>query len=70
MLSIQTLTLQSIPKQCIQLWIELGFLLQHVEQQLVLSGAIDLSLFQPALHHLDLRLLLSCLEPLRHRGYT
>jgi hypothetical protein len=35
-----------------------------VEQQLVLSGAGDLSLLQPALHHLHLGLPLSRLQTL------
>lgn len=55
----ETFTLESVPKQRIQLGIKLCLLLQHVEQELVLSCAVDLSLLESALHHLDLRLLLS-----------
>ena len=57
-------TLQSVPQRSVQLRVGLSFLLQHVEQQLVLGGTVDLCLFQPALHHLQLRLLLSCLQTL------
>lgn len=57
-------TLQRVPKQRVQLRVELGFLLQHVKEQLVLCGAGDLRLLQPALHHLHLRLLLGGLEAL------
>lgn len=57
-------TLQRIPKQRVQLRVELGFLLQHVKEQLVLCGAGDLRLLQPALHHLHLRLPLGRLEAL------
>ncbi len=66
-------TLQRVPQQCVQLRVELGLLLQHVEEQLVLCGAGDLRLLQPALHHLHLRLSLGCLEPLKRsecRLYT
>lgn len=59
-------TLQSAAQQSVQLWVDLRFLLQHVEQQLVLGGAVDLSLLQPALHHLQLRVLLSRLQTLIH----
>ena len=59
-------TLQSAAQQSVQLWVNLSFLLQHVEQQLVLGGAVDLSLLQPALHHLQLGILLSRLQTLTH----
>lgn len=52
------LTLQSVAQQSLQLWVDLCLLLQHVEEQLVLCGAVDLSLLQPALHHLQLGVLL------------
>ncbi len=58
-------TLESVPQQCVQLRVELGLLLQHVKEQLVLCGAGDLRLLQPALHHLYLRLPLGCLETLK-----
>lgn len=59
-------TLQRAAKQSVQLWVDLRFLLQHVEQQLVLGGAIDLRLLQSALHHLHLGILLSRQQPLTH----
>lgn len=58
-------TLQSVSQQRVQLRVELGFLLQHVKEQLVLCGAGDLRLLQPALHHLHLRLLLGRLQTLK-----
>lgn len=58
-------TLESVPEQGVQLRVELGFLLEHVEEQLVLCGAVYLRLFQTALHHFDLRLLLCSLKALR-----
>lgn len=57
-------TLERVPEQRVQLGVELGFLLQHVKEQLVLGGAGDLRLLQPALHHLHLRLPLGGLEAL------
>lgn len=51
-------TLQGAPQQSVQLWVDFSLLLQHVEQQLVLGGAVDLRLLQPALHHLQLGVLL------------
>lgn len=57
-------TLQGAAQQGVQLRVDLGFLFEHVEEQLVLCGAVDLSLLQPALHHLELRLLLSSLQTL------
>lgn len=57
-------TLQSAAQQSVQLRVDLSFLLQHVEQQLVLGGAVDLCLLQSALHHLQLRILLRCLQTL------
>lgn len=57
-------TLQGAAQQSVQLRVDLSFLLQHVEQQLVLGGAVDLRLLQPALHHLQLRVLLSSLQTL------
>lgn len=57
-------TLQSTAQQGIQLWVDLSFLLQHVEQQLVLGGTVNLCLLQPALHNLQLGILLSCLQTL------
>lgn len=62
------LTLQSAAKQGIELWVDLSFFLQHVEEQLVLGGAVDLSLLQPALHHLQLGILLSRLQALTETG--
>lgn len=38
------LTLQSTAQQSFQLWVNLSFLFKHVEKQLVLGGAVDLSL--------------------------
>lgn len=57
-------TLQGAAQQSVQLWVDLSFLLQHVEQQLVLGGAVDLRLLQPALHHLQLGILLRRLQTL------
>lgn len=57
-------TLQSTAKQSIQLRVDLSLLLQHVEQQLVLGGTVNLCLLQPALHNLQLRILLSRLQTL------
>lgn len=57
-------TLQGVSQQRVQLWVELGLLLQHVEEQLVLRGAGDLCLLQTALHHLHLGLPLGGLETL------
>lgn len=57
-------TLQGAPQQSVQLRVDLSLLLQHVEQQLVLGGAVDLGLLQPALHHLQLGLLLRRLQTL------
>lgn len=63
-------TLQGAAQQGVELWVDLSFLLQHVEEQLVLCGAVDLSLLQPALHHLELGILLSRLQTLpQHTGY-
>lgn len=64
-ISLNTVTLQCIPQQCVQLRVELSLLLQHVKEQLVLCGAGDLRLLQPAFHHLHLRLPLGCLETLK-----
>lgn len=58
-------TLQSAAQQGIQLWVDLGLLLQHVEEQLVLGGAVYLRLLQPPLHHLQLGVLLSCQQTLK-----
>lgn len=58
-------TLQGTPQQSVQLRVDLSLLLQHVEQQLVLGGAVDLRLLQPALHHLQLGVLLRRLQTLR-----
>lgn len=63
-------TLQSIPQQRVQLWVKLRFLLQHVKEQLVLCGAGNLSLLQSALHHLHLRLPLSCLQALKRSDHS
>lgn len=57
-------TLQSAAQQGVQLRVDLSFLLEHVEEQLVLRGAVDLRLVQPALHHLQLGVLLSRLQTL------
>lgn len=57
-------TLQSAAQQSIQLRVDLRLLLQHVEQQLVLGGTVDLCLLQPALHHLQLGFLLRRLQTL------
>lgn len=57
-------TLQSAAQQGVQLRVDLSFLLEHVEEQLVLRGAVDLCLLQPALHHLQLGVLLSRLQTL------
>ena len=57
-------TLQCAAQKRIKLRVDLSFLLQHVEQQLVLGGAVDLSLLQPALHHLQLGVFLSRLQTL------
>lgn len=62
-----SVTLQSVPQQGVQLRVELRLLLQHVKEELVLGGARDLRLLQPALHHLHLRLLLGGLQTL-HRS--
>lgn len=59
-----SVTLQGVPKQRVQLRVELGLLLQHVEEQLVLCGASDLRLLEPALHHLHLGLTLGGLQAL------
>lgn len=61
---LASITLQSVPQQSVQLRVELGLLLQHVEEQLVLRGAGDLRLLQPALHHLHLGLTLGGLQAL------
>lgn len=62
-------TLQGAAQQGVQLRVDLCLLLQHVEQQLVLGGAVDLGLLQPALHHLQLGLLLRRLQTLtEHSG--
>lgn len=57
-------TLQSAAQQGVQLRVDLSLLLEHVEEQLVLRGAVDLGLLQPALHHLQLGVLLSRLQTL------
>lgn len=59
-------TLQSAAQQSVQLRVDFCFLLQHVEQQLVLGGAVYLRLLQPTLHHLQLGILLSRLQTLTH----
>lgn len=58
-------TLQGAAQQGVQLRVDLRLLLQHVEQQLVLGGAVDLRLLQPALHHLQLGVLLRRLQTLK-----
>lgn len=63
-------TLQSIPQQRVQLWVKLCLLLQHVKEQLVLCGAGNFSLLQSALHHLHLRLPLSCLQALKRSDHS
>lgn len=42
--SLVVLTLQSTAQQSFQLWVNLCFLLKHVKEQLILGGAVDLSL--------------------------
>jgi len=58
-------TLQSVPQQRIQFRVKLCLLFQHVEEQLVLSGTVDLSLLESPLQHLYLRFLLSSLQTLK-----
>ncbi len=58
-------TLQSVPQQRIQFWVKLCLLFQHVEEQLVLGGTVDLSLLETPFHHLYLRFLLSSLQTLK-----
>lgn len=60
-------TLQGAAQQGVQLWVDLSLLLQHVEEQLVLGGAVDLRLLQPPLHHLQLGVLLSRLQALKKK---
>lgn len=60
-------TLQSAAQQSVQLRVDLRLLLQHVEQQLVLGGAVDLGLLQRALHHLHLGVLLGRQQTLTHK---
>lgn len=57
-------TLQGVAQQGVQLWVDLSLFLQHVEEQLVLGGAVYLRLLQPALHHLQLGIFLSRLQTL------
>lgn len=64
LISLVSPTLQSAAQQGVQLWVDLGLFLQHVEQQLVLGGAVDLCLLQPALHNFQLGVLLSRLQTL------
>lgn len=60
-------TLQGAAQQGIQLRVDFRLLLQHVVQQLVLSRAVDLCLFQPALHNFQLGVFLRRLQTLRCR---
>lgn len=62
-------TLQGAAQQGVQLRVDLSLLLQHVEEQLVLGGAVDLGLLQPALHHLQLGVFLSRLQTLMVNGW-